>query len=119
MKPFDLELAKQGKPVCTRDGWKARIICWDKKGIQPIVALVYLASYNREDTIHCSINGSYREGTEESPLDLFMAPVIREGWIALHTEAGEVTSSKEVYMHQSEAIARHPYDTIVKIEWED
>lgn len=30
-KPFDLEQAKAGKPVCTRDGHKARIICFDAK----------------------------------------------------------------------------------------
>lgn len=40
LKPFDLEAAKAGKPVCTRDGRKARIICWDKKGNYPIVALI-------------------------------------------------------------------------------
>ena len=26
MKPFDLELAKQGYPVCTRDGREVRIV---------------------------------------------------------------------------------------------
>lgn len=26
MKPFNLELAKQGHPVCTRDGQKVRIV---------------------------------------------------------------------------------------------
>ena len=31
LKPFNLEAAKQGKPVCTRDGRKARIICFDAK----------------------------------------------------------------------------------------
>lgn len=41
LKPFDLEAAKQGKPVCTRDGRKARIICFDAKGNNPIVALIY------------------------------------------------------------------------------
>lgn len=30
-KPFDLEQAKAGKPVYTRDGHKARIICFDAK----------------------------------------------------------------------------------------
>ena len=30
MKPFDLEAAKAGKPVCTRDGRKARINCFDR-----------------------------------------------------------------------------------------
>ena len=31
LKEFDLEAAKAGKPVCTRDGRKARIICFDAK----------------------------------------------------------------------------------------
>lgn len=40
-KPFDLEQAKAGKPVCTRDGRKARIICFDlKNGNHPIVAVI-------------------------------------------------------------------------------
>lgn len=39
LKPFSLEAAKAGKPVCTRDGRKARIICFDSKW-RPIVALV-------------------------------------------------------------------------------
>ena len=42
LKPFDLEKSKAGKPVCTRDGRKARIICFDSKNDpqRPIVALV-------------------------------------------------------------------------------
>lgn len=41
LKPFDLEAAKAGKPVCTRDGRKARIVCFDVKGsARPIVALI-------------------------------------------------------------------------------
>ena len=31
LKPFDFEAAKAGKPVCTRDGRKVRIICFDAK----------------------------------------------------------------------------------------
>ena len=31
LKPFDLKAAKSGKPVCTRDGRKARIICFDRR----------------------------------------------------------------------------------------
>ena len=49
LKEFDLEAAKSGKPVCTRDGRKARIICFDKKGAYPIVALVN--DYNEEEYI--------------------------------------------------------------------
>lgn len=39
-KPFDLKKAKKGKPVCTRDGRKARIICFDRDWDARIVALV-------------------------------------------------------------------------------
>lgn len=40
LRPFDLEAAKAGKPVYTRDGRKVRIICFDAKCIKPIVALI-------------------------------------------------------------------------------
>lgn len=41
MKEFDIEEAKAGKPVCTRDGRPVRIICWNVKDeIAPILALV-------------------------------------------------------------------------------
>ena len=41
MKPFNLEEAKAGKPVCTRDGRKAKIICFnDNNPLVKIIALV-------------------------------------------------------------------------------
>ena len=40
MKPFNLDEAKAGKPICTRDGKPARIISYDCKGNYPIVVLV-------------------------------------------------------------------------------
>ena len=39
LKPFNLEAAKSGKPVCTRDGRKARIICFDAEGNKPLIVL--------------------------------------------------------------------------------
>lgn len=42
MKPFNLEEAKAGKPICTRDGLLARIICFNRQGDnKPIVALIH------------------------------------------------------------------------------
>lgn len=38
---INLEAAKKGKPVCTRNGSKVRIICFDKVGVYPIIALVW------------------------------------------------------------------------------
>ena len=40
MKPFSIELAKEGKQVCTRDGRDVRIVCFDMENEFPIVALV-------------------------------------------------------------------------------
>lgn len=41
LQPFDIERARQGVPVRTSDGRKARIVCWDMAAsTHPIVALV-------------------------------------------------------------------------------
>ena len=62
-KEFDLEAAKSGKPVCTRDGRKARIICFDKKGCTPIVGLIQEDGFETVATFTerglCLINGAY------------------------------------------------------------
>ena len=71
MKPFDLEKAKKGGIVCTRDGRNARIICFDLKSnsAHEIVALIeengteLFAAYDKK--------GMAIEN-EESPLDLMM-----------------------------------------------
>lgn len=40
MKKFDLEAAKQGAAVCTREGMKARIVCFDRADLEyPILGL--------------------------------------------------------------------------------
>ncbi len=41
MREFNLEEAKSGVPVCTRDGHAARIICTNRQYCMPIVALIY------------------------------------------------------------------------------
>lgn len=57
LKPFDLEAAKAGKTVCTRDGRKARIICFDAKCNKPIVALIY--DCNKETVFQYLENGRF------------------------------------------------------------
>lgn len=70
-KPFDLEQAKAGKPVCTRDGRKARIICFDAKGDPcPIIALV--EENGIESAYHYDKNG--QNAYNKSKLDLMMLP---------------------------------------------
>jgi hypothetical protein len=40
MNPFDIELAKKGEKVITREGKPVRIICFDKKGGAPLIGLI-------------------------------------------------------------------------------
>lgn len=49
LQPFDIERARQGVPVRTSDGRRARIVCWDMAtSTHPIVALVT----NKDGTEH-------------------------------------------------------------------
>lgn len=49
MKKFDLEAAKRGAAVCTRDGRNARIIAFDCKGCgrKPILALIDMVDWEQ------------------------------------------------------------------------
>lgn len=112
MKPFDLEAAKAGKPVCTRDGRKARIICFDtiNKGNYPIIAL--LEDKGSEAIFYYNKDGKCNVGTE---LDLMMLPQKKEGWIIIHKEA---IYDKET----AQKIARETTANVIriqKIEWEE
>ena len=74
LKEFDLEAAKAGKPVCTRDGRKARIICFDskRKDEKNIIALIPSKEYPEfEDLIAYPNNGNYHGGHENDG-DLMM-----------------------------------------------
>ncbi len=70
MKDFNLEDAKAGKPVCTRDGKKVKIIYFNRiSEFYPIVALVkheggdeFVQTYTE--------NGIYHVGDEGSAEDL-------------------------------------------------
>lgn len=122
LKPFDLEAAKAGNPVCTRDGRKARIICFDYKGdsnAYPILALIstinsrgvpseIIAKYTEDGRYVKYNNVEYNE-------DLMMLPQKNEGWIIIHKEA---IYDKET----AEKIARETTANVIriqKIEWEE
>lgn len=112
MKPFDLEAAKAGKPVCTRDGRKARIICFDLNNKNfPIVAIINCDS--EENAYQYDIDGICDE--HDNNLNLMMFPEKKEGWIIIHKEA---IYDKET----AEKIARETTANVIriqKIEWEE
>lgn len=83
LKPFDIQKAREGKPVCTRDGRKARIICFDAKGDKPIIALVEMGT--AETPNNYPIDGK-AISTKETPCDLMMLPEKKEGWVKIRKD---------------------------------
>ena len=60
MKPFNLEEAKAGAKICTRDGRPVRIICYDRiDEAYPIVALITNDFDEPEDIEDYTIDGYY------------------------------------------------------------
>lgn len=120
MRTFNLEEAKAGKPVCTRDGDKARIVCFDVHGrAPPLFALITdpdgdeYVSYHRSD-------GTSTNSTEE---DLFMDAVKHKGWATVYKHNNGLVvigswmySSQEEADHDSCPVGRL---AIVPIEWEE
>ena len=76
LKPFDLQKAKEGKPVCTRDGRKARIICFDRDWDMHIVALV---SDPLGESVHYYLSNGKVDFDKQNDEDLMMLPEKERG----------------------------------------
>ena len=119
LKPFDIQKAREGKPVCTRDGQRARIICFDRKLYHdgynyPIVAMVN-DNDNDNELVHAYTQDGLLVGNMEGELDLMMLPEKKEGWVNVYKE--------RIYSTKEEAIEA-TYDGVtyvdtVKVCWEE
>ena len=119
LKEFDLEKAKAGKPVCTRDGAKARIICFDAKSDTPIIALV-TADDGEELAFFYLIDGTFCD-SENPDNDLMMLPEKHEGWANIY-ENGDKRFMSEIYGTKEKALDAKwgtNYVATVKIEWSE
>ena len=126
MKEFNLDeyLKNPSQKVVTRDGRAVRIICTDAKGDEPIIALVYNNMREEENVYTYNRDGSFY-GDNYDCLDLFFAPVKKEGWINLFKDKeinypyipGIIHDSEE---EAKEAIKGDPdFIATIKIEWEE
>lgn len=122
MKEFNLQkyLANPSQKIITRDGRKARILCTDMKNEQPILALI--TEGDREDIHFYYQNGVWCNEFPENRLDLFFAPIKKEGWINIFRcktdlYIGDVFETKE----EAEKMGKlsKNYITTIKIEWEE
>lgn len=59
LREFNLEAAKAGKPVCTRDGRNVRILGFDAKGRKPISALVESRDGKDEEIVSYTNEGKF------------------------------------------------------------
>lgn len=129
LKPFDIQKAREGKPVCTRDGRKARIICFDRKFYHddgynyPIVAMV---NDNDNELVHAYTQDGLLIGNKESELDLMMLPEKKEGWVNVYTNidvensryCSTIYASKEEALNNISKVLGH-YISTGKTEWEE
>ena len=112
LKPFDIQKAREGKPVCTRDRKKARIICFDKGGIYPVIALV---QEEGSETCHfyekdgkCADSGNGH--------DLLMLSEKKEGWANVYDDT-PIYDTKEEALNRRSKI--RGYIDTVKVSWEE
>ena len=117
LKPFSLESAKAGKPVCTRDGRKARIICFDAEGNKPLIVLSKIDG--KEVILRYTEKGQSDNFHSPTPRedDLMMLPEKKEGWVNVYKSKDTIFLSKEeAKLHKDDFGG---YITTIKIEWEE
>lgn len=126
MKPFDLELAKQGKPVCNGYGMDVRILCYDLKDDKyPIAGAITDPETNRETLQKYTLDGYVIGDGANNNGDLFMKPEKKEGWINVFINScSGLKSTDRIYFTKAEALkcidTKSPrYIDTVKIEWEE
>ena len=125
MREFSLEeyLKNPNREVVTRDGRKVRILCTDRKGDTPIIALVYNANEGQEYGYAFYSDGKFfRDGNDE--LDLFFAPEKHEGWIIINKYPDGERDTNGIIYHTKLDIPDIPIVGVqrvatIKIEWEE
>ena len=126
MKQFNLEEFKKNpsQKVVTRNGQKVRIICTDYKSDYPIIGLVTIEE-NKELAYNFQKNGRYYFSENKSSLDLFFAPIKREGWVNVYGGKNDKRTLGYLFSSEEEAI-KHKlneyvsnYIKTIKIEWEE
>ena len=130
LKPFDIQKAREGKPVCTRDGRKARIICFDRisgDDYYKIVACVTVFDGDFEEVLFYGINGYIVDSQNPKDEDLMMLPEKKEGWVNIYrdcegmniTRDDNIYSSKEAAIASAQIIDGNNYIATSKVEWEE
>ena len=127
LKPFDIQKAREGKSVCTRDGRKARIICFDREYLYEgrDYSIVALVSDSFGESVHYYFYNGKVDFDGQFDDDLMMLPEKKEGWVnVMEGTAGKIYVGNNIYRTEDEAkegASRFTSRLIasVPIEWED
>ena len=115
LKPFNLEAAKAGKLVCTRDGRKARIICFDAEGNKPLIVLSKING--KEVILRYTEKGQSDNFHSSTPRedDLMILPEKKEGWAKVRKDINLYDTKEEA---DRKMIGNDEYVT-AKVYWEE
>lgn len=114
MKPFDLEAAKNGAKIVSRDGRNVKFIAYvpEIKSSYKLICFIEGDNY----TNHFNSDGSFDTNYRESSSDLFMATTKKTGYVHIYeSKDGSILSEIKV----SESPVEFDGFITCKIEWED
>lgn len=125
MRAFDLEAAKAGKPLVTRDGRAAKFIAHVPEATNCLFVVICVV----DARVHMfTENGKFSSDAYQDRYDLFLADppkVKKSGWVNVYPlkakACGELATCNAVYSSFNEALrysAPHKIAT-VEIHWEE
>jgi hypothetical protein len=104
MKTFNITEAKAGRPICTRNGRKARIISFNRFNKSGYNVVALLLNANGEETIRSYMNDGKLYKDAQNPDDLMIQTTTHTGWVCMyHTEDGKTVTSSFIYPSAAEA----------------
>lgn len=128
-KPFNIEKARAGNPVCTRDLRPARIVCDNMSdGISKDNILALVSETDGSETAYAyNRDGTFMGAGEQHRLDLMLATTKKSGWINIYKYQDEPFVETGLCVYESEEEAKthamtdeeDAYIATVKIEWEE
>ena len=123
LKSFNIDEARAGKPVYTRDGKQVRIVCFDYKGdggVYPILALILI---NNQRGVPYEIVAKYAEDGKiaysaiENDEDLMLAADKKEGYVNIYKSVDNIFQTEEEAKSHKDDFS--DYITTIKIEMEE
>ena len=120
MKPFNLERAKAGDPVITRDGRKARFLYHANINRQTSEHLIFLiiCDENHEWSSMFDIDGHIYRESEDYDLDLHMATITKTRWGIIDPDCRMFNHTYTTKMEAETEAVIYGFN-VVKIEWEE